>query len=102
MIDPAIQYENHYREAWDLADRAQELSESYEEFFEEEGVSVDNIIRDALECLARNVVTDEVSRAGSITTLEALLEDIGVDKARAEEIITKFEGGFNVTGAGRV
>ena len=94
MIDPAIQYENHYREAWGLADKAQELQESYEEFFEEEGIPVDDIIRDTLESLARDVVTDEVSRAGSITTIEALLEDIGVDEAKAEEMIAKFEGRF--------
>ena len=94
MIDPAIQYENHYREAWDLADNAQELQESYEEFFEEEGIPVDDIIRDLLESLARDVVTDEVSRAGAITTIEALLEDIGVDKAKAEEMVAKFERRF--------
>ena len=94
MIDPATQYENHYREAWDLADRAQELSESYEEFFEEEGVSVDDIIRDALESLARDVVTDEVSTAGSITTIEALLEDIGVDKVNADKMIQNFQRRF--------
>ena len=82
MINPAIQYENYYKGAWDLADKSEELQESYEEFFEEEGIPVDDIIRDVLESLARDIVADEISTAGSVTRIEALLEDIGLMRLR--------------------
>ena len=95
MIDPAIQYENYYRDGWDRADRALELNERYIEFFEERGVDTSlPYVQERLESLARDEVADELSQAGKVCAVEEMLGELGVDEAESEKIVDEFEERF--------
>ena len=92
MIDPAIQYENYYKGAWELADKAQEIRERYVEFFEERGVDTsDPWVEKTLKSLSERKAQGELSQMTEQGDVEIMLDEAGVSEAEAEKIMAEFE-----------